>query len=123
MTDDTRRVVDRAGVVHLFEARTKGGMCAACGRLLAIDEPVWVERLEVAVAGWRVGAYRAPVGRECASAAAVRETAGREPGRCVGCGRGVYYRQGGSGRRPEWASCSRRCAARAAMVRFKGKNP
>ena len=119
MTSDARRVLGQAVVASVFAARSKGGMCANCGRALTATEPIWVERLDVVDAGRRVGSYRGPVGRECASEGALREAAGRASEPCVGCGRGVYYRRGGPGRRPRWVTCSKRCADRYQAARRK----
>jgi hypothetical protein len=67
---------------------------------------------------WQVGPstlrVQAPVGRECASPETLARTAGREPERCAGCGRGVLYRETRGDRRR--AFCSRDCRNRAAAT-------
>ncbi len=90
-------------------AKRYGGTCANCGRALADEEPIWLERLEVRGA-WRADFYRAPVGRECASPASVRGSDGLAPEPCLGCGRGVYFAT--TGRRHGEPFCSRRCRTR-----------
>ena len=119
MTDDARRVLGQVDLARLFAARNKGDACVACGRPLADDEPIWVERVDVIDAGRRVASYRAPVGAECASAVFRTATATIEPDPCVTCGRGVYYGEGGPGRRRHRATCSKRCAARYQVTRAK----
>ena len=117
MSDDAPRPLTEEEVPRLFAARSKGGMCARCGRALTATEPIWVETLDVVDAGRHMGPYRAPVGAECASAAFREATAGIEPEPCVTCGRGVYYRTADPRRR--LVTCSRRCAASAARARVK----
>jgi len=96
-------------------ARRVGGLCAACGRALGPDEVVYVEPFTIGPEGGpTTGAY-GPVGAECAAPAQVRQAESREPERCVGCGRGVYYRMANS--RRQRVTCSRRCAARASAAR------
>ena len=123
MNEERRRVVTEEEVARLHEARRTGGICAACGRALGAGETVYQEQFLIGAkrlhtndvliyASVAVG----PVGSECASAALLEQTAGMEPERCAGCGRGVHYREQ---RRPtrHHAICSRRCSNRAASVR------
>jgi hypothetical protein len=107
MSGDARRVLGQADVARLFAARSMGGTCAACGRALAGDEPIWMERLDIVDAGRRVGSYRAPVGRECASPELVRES---ETAACLSCGRGIHY--GPTPRPRDLVLCSKRCCGR-----------
>jgi hypothetical protein len=86
-------------------ARRIGGLCAACGRALAPDEPVYVERFATGMSY-----VHGPVGVECASSELLERTRGWEPERCVGCGRAMYYRAVGP--RRVRAICSRRCVSR-----------
>jgi hypothetical protein len=106
-----RRVETEAQRERLYTAKRLGDRCAACGRPLGVDEPIYIEYF---MATRRIPA-EAPVGVECASAAFLEGLRGREPERCVGCGRGVYYRSDRSTRRR--ATCSRRCATRAAFAK------
>jgi hypothetical protein len=71
------------------EARVRGGRCTICGRPLADDEPVWLERRRVP--GDRVAVLRVPVGRECVMPATLARTERQAAERCAGCGRGVYH--------------------------------
>ena len=103
---------------RLHTARRRGGLCAACGRALGEDEPVFIERFVTGVSrhaeatGWPHTVYTAaPVGRECASARALSDARWQAPKPCAGCGRGVYYVLRPS--RARRALCSRGCAARA----------
>ena len=108
MTDDAPRVLTEEERARAQAARARGGMCALCGRALAPDEPVWIERVGAYGDG---GAYwRVPVGRECASPAFVSEPEGAAPAPCVGCGRPVYSRS--THPRQRVAACSRRCRER-----------
>ena len=108
MTDDARRALTNEARDRVQEARRRGGMCGLCGRALAADEPVWIERLPVYGAG--SPRWWAPLGGECASPAFRAEVAGTAPAPCVSCGRGVYYRSAHPRRR--LAFCSRRCEDR-----------
>jgi hypothetical protein len=99
MDDDARRVTTEAARDRLHRGRRRGGVCGACSRPLREDEAVYWEQFVVDIDRSddpSLGRYwttlEAPVGAECASPAFLSETAGREPGRCAGCGRGVYYR-------------------------------
>jgi hypothetical protein len=105
VSDDLRRLTTEEQREQLFTARRRGGMCAACGRVLSADEPAYIERFVVG-GTWAA----APVGVECASPELLQQVAGQEPERCAGCGRGVYYRMASSRRRQ--ALCSRACGVR-----------
>ena len=107
---------------RLRTARRSVGMCAACSRALDGRETAYIERFLLgvrALRGSNVVTYAsdayAPVGVECASSHLLAQTAGAEPERCAGCGRGVYYHSVRATRRQ--ALCSRRCIAHAATTR------
>ena len=113
---------------RLYAAKTNGGLCAACGRPLDEGEPVYiepvaVERKPLAAPGarWRrATAHRdAPLGAECASGGFLAWTVGREPERCEGCGRPVYYAKQRAAR--QRASCSVRCSHGARWPRGRGE--
>ena len=93
----------------IMKAQKEGGICAACGRVLSTDEPVWQRRLDVR-RDW--GSYFSEthrwafVGRECAAPDALEESEGREPVACEGCGRGMHY---AVARRRRATVCSSRC--------------
>ena len=108
---------ERGRRARLQTARRYGGTCANCDRVLAEGEPVWMERLEVGDVR-PADFYRAPVGRECASPAFVRETEGRAPEPCASCGRGVYYAHADA--RRTLVLCSRRCRNHRDNARRKG---
>jgi len=105
----------------IFEAKKEGGICAACGRVLAADEPVWRERL-ASRAAWSSYfglAHRwALVGRECATPEILEANEGQEPVACLGCGRGIHYAGALASRRS--TVCSRRCRATVRRRRSKG---
>ena len=120
MGGDARRVATAEQRERFNAARTAGGLCAACGRSLGDDEPVYIEQMMVdlnslAAPGgrWSRNVVRrdAPLGRECASPAFVARTAGRTPEACAGCGRPMYYAKDRTARRR--AICSRDCRNRA----------
>jgi hypothetical protein len=94
-------------------ARTRGGLCAGCGRTLAEGEPVWLEHRRVPDDPEAV--LRAPVGRECAAPAFLARTEGQDAERCASCGRGVYYDSANAGRGR--ALCSKRCGNRVVTAR------
>ena len=112
MSDDARRPLTEEERARIFEARRNGGLCGLCGRVLAADEPVWMERLVTDTWGWRRSPIYSltPVGAECVSAAFRAATQGADPEPCITCARGVYYRTADARRR--WAACSRRCRSR-----------
>ena len=95
-------------------------MCAACGRVLAADEPVWRERL-ASRRGW--SAYFSEthrwafVGRECAAPETLEESEGREPDACAGCGRGMHYPVAQNRRA---TVCSTRCRLTVQRRQSKG---
>jgi hypothetical protein len=105
MSDDLRRLTTEEQREQIHGARRRGGVCAACGRALSADEPVYIERFAV-----RGSWMTAPVGVECASPELLQQVAGQEPEHCAGCGRGVYYRSTRSIRHQ--ALCCRACGAR-----------
>ena len=109
MSDERRRPTEEEPDAIIIEAQREGGICAACGRVLAADEPVWRERL-ASRRGWsayfRPASRRALVGRECAAPDALEESEGREPVACEGCGRGMHY---AVARRRRATVCSPRC--------------
>ncbi len=109
MSDERRRPTEEERDAIIIEAQREGGICAACGRVLSTDEPVWQQRLEVR-RDWswyfRVTHRWAFVGRECAPPEVVRESEGREPVACEGCGRGMHYRVAQNRRA---TVCSHRC--------------
>ena len=90
-------------------------MCGWCGKLLAADELVWIEQVDVYATG--AGRWLVPVGAECASPDFRAGSEGKEPERCFGCERGVYYRTARRGRR--LTLCSRRCATLYQAARRK----
>ena len=126
MSDDARRSTDTVADVGddeerrralILAARWDGGLCAGCGRALGPDEPVWWAPFALSGAYGRVSRRWGPVGKECAPPDLVLETEGKEPERCAGCGRGVYYRAARPLRRAP--VCSRRCADRYQRARVK----
>jgi len=115
MSDDVRRVRTEEQREQFHLARKQGGQCVACGKALGADENVYVERFRIGpMDGW-TGYATAAVGAECASPAFLDATQAREPERCAGCGRGVYYRS--SVPRRQRAICSRSCIRRAVVAR------
>ena len=68
MSDDQRRLTTEEQRTLLHAARNRGGLCAACGRTLSTDEPVYIERVMIReVVGSEI-TLQAPLGVECASA-------------------------------------------------------
>ena len=121
---DKRRVPAREEPdAAILKAQREGGICAACGRVLSDDEPVW--RLRVATRlGWgshfRPASRWAFVGRECAAPEAVEASEGRAPVACAGCGRGLHVAVGpGRGA----TTCSTRCQVTMYRRRSKGGQP
>ena len=112
MTDEARRPMTAEERARIHAARSRGGLCAACGRELVDGETVWIERLMVRGEYGDVSYWHVPVGAECIAAETVSATCKLEPERCVGCGRGVYYRAS-SGRRRR-TLCSRACGRKVA---------
>ena len=123
MSDERRRRTEEEREAAIFEAKKEGGICAACGRVLAADEPVWRERL-ASRRGWsayfRPASRRALVGRECAAPETVEESEGREPVACRGCGRGLHYPVARSRRA---TVCSTRCRATVQRRQSKEGQP
>ena len=119
MSDDARRVLTEEERVLVRIAKAYGLVCGSCGRPLAEGETVWIQRLGIGPTSSGRGAiyWRAPVCAACASPAFRAETAGAEPERCAGCGRGVYY--GVGARRRRLALCSRTCGSRYRRARAR----
>jgi len=120
MSDGPRRLTTDEQRRWLYASRQRGGLCAACGRALADDEPVYIEPVAVdrkplaAPGAWwqQATALReAPLGRECASPGFLAVARERPPERCDGCGRPMYYATERAGRHR--AVCSKRCLDRA----------
>jgi hypothetical protein len=117
MTPHVRHLTTEGQRERFHEARRAGGMCAACGRTLRSDEVVYVEPFTLGPAdGWATGAY-GPVGQECAAPEFVMQTVDREPERCVGCSRPMYYRVAHA--RRQQAVCSRRCRGQSVAARHR----
>ncbi len=51
MSDDVRRLTTEEQRERLHLARQRGGLCAACGRVLSDGEPVYVERFVIGPSG------------------------------------------------------------------------
>jgi hypothetical protein len=120
MSDDPRRLTTDEARERFHAAVVRGGLCAGCGRGLGTDDAVYIEPIAIALkpltapgAGWSRETVRrdAPLGWECTSPAFLARVAGREPERCAGCGRPVYYAKERAARHR--ATCSRRCVPRA----------
>jgi len=109
VSDERRRPTEEERDATIFAAKKEGGICAACGRVLSTDEPVWQRRLEVR-RDW--GSYFSEthrwafVGRECAAPETLEASEGRAPAACEGCGRGMHY---AVARRRRATVCSPRC--------------
>ena len=121
MKDDSRRLVTEEGRERLRLAKRQGNLCAACGRTLDADEPAYIEQLTFDKGNLRdrralaqAASVQAPVGIECASPEWLRQIEGQDPERCMGCGRGVYYRVASP--RRQRTLCSLRCASRASRL-------
>ena len=117
MSDDRRWLRTEEDVERFYRARRRGGECAACGRDLAKDEPIFIERFQD-VRGQRTNRMQGPVGFECASTELRLAVLGRTPEQCAGCSRPVYY--GVDSKRRRQALCSQDCRNRAAMRRRGG---
>jgi hypothetical protein len=122
-----RRVVTEEQRERMYAARSRGGICAWCGKVLGADETVYLDRFLVGtrlLRGSNVAIHateaQAPVGAECASSDLLERTDGTEPERCAMCGRGVYYRLSRATRHQ--AACSKRCATRAASARWQARS-
>jgi hypothetical protein len=88
---------------RFYAARQRGGLCAACGRTLAVGEPAFLEWFILDRTTYEAG----PVGVECASPEALEEAESQEPAQCGGCGRPMYR---GAYNLPPQRACSRYCA-------------
>src|SRR5438046_2087419 len=113
MSDNLRRLTTEEQRERLYLARRRGGMWAACGRVIGGDETVYVEHFRIGPEGSLGVIVWAAVGAECVSPSFLDDTREREPERCAGCGRGMYYRVPNTRRRR--ALCSRYCAGRAVV--------
>jgi hypothetical protein len=114
MSGDVRRLATDEQRDRLFKARHRGGLCAGCGRALAESEPVYLERFVFRQVGPSRLTIQAPVCRDCASPDTLARMVGREPERCAGCGRAVFYPKVRGDR--QRALCSRDCRNRAAAA-------
>ena len=130
MSDQLRRVATAEERERFNAAREHGGLCAACGRSLAPDEPVYIDQVVVdrnALAppgarwGVRLVPRDAPLGVECVPAELLVRLEGRTPERCAGCGRPVYYAKDRAQRRR--ATCSDACRNRADRAARRGPLP
>jgi len=121
VNDEVRCLRTEEDVERFYLARRRGGECAACGRALTVDEPVYIERFEDARRRGAGPHVKCPVGAECASSELRRDALTREAERCAGCGRPVYY--GGESTRRRQALCSQACRNRAASRRQVGGLP
>ncbi len=123
MRDERRRPTEEERDATIFAAQKEGGICAACGRVVAADEPVWRERL-ASRRGWsayfRPAYRRGLVGRECAAPETLEASEGREPVACEGCGRGMHYPVARSRRA---TVCSPRCRVIRDRRRSKEEQP
>jgi hypothetical protein len=117
VNDALRRLETEEQAERFYRARRRGGQCAACGRELAKDEPVFIERFEDARGRWNTRAT-GPVGAECASTWLRRDAMDREPEHCAGCLRPMYY--GVDHARRGRALCSQGCRHRALKRRQAG---
>ena len=115
--DERRRVLTEEQAERLYRARRHGGLCAACGRDLAADETVYIERFEDA-RGRRTSQLVGPVGVECSSDALRRAAPRRDPEWCAACGRPMYDRVGHTARTR--AVCSQQCRRRAPKLQAGG---
>ena len=99
MSDSPPRIETDEQLARLHDARKRGGVCAWCGRTLAVGEPIYVEQVPVDVkpfTGKSLWKFRrtvgrdAPLGAECAAPELVRRMEGQEPEYCEACGRPIY---------------------------------
>jgi hypothetical protein len=126
LSEEGRRLTTDEQRERLYAARRRGELCTWCGRTLAENELVYVERVEVSLKPFTGPSTRrarrmvrcdALVGAECASPELVRRMEGREPERCEACGRPMYYAVTRATRYQ--AICSTRCTVRAAYAKRK----
>ena len=123
MRDERRVPNHEEREAPIFEPKKEGGICAACGRVLSADEPVWRRRMASRL-GW--GSHFSQtyrwvfVGRECAPPEAVEASDGATPVACGGCGRGLHVAVApGRGA----TACSTRCQAAAQRGRAAERKP
>jgi hypothetical protein len=119
VSDDARRVLTEEERARIQAARRNGDTCGRCGRTLGEGETIWVTRIAVRGEYGGVTHWRAPVGVECIAPTARAATAGAEPERCAGCGRGIYEAMLSPGPRPRRVLCSQRCRIRYDRARAK----
>jgi hypothetical protein len=120
MSGDPRRLTTEEERERLHAARNNGGRCAACGKVLGPDEPVYWEHFVVGKVGGIIQHPKAPVGAECAPPWFLEEMEQEQPEPCAGCGRPVYYAVTRAGRTR--AACSRRCQLRASVAGRKRRS-
>ena len=129
MRGDTRRLTTDEERERFATAAYRGGLCAACGRVLDDDDVVYIDHVAIDLkpltapgAGWiRKTVHRlAPLGEECASPGILAWAEGREPERCAGCDRPMYYAKARAVR--QRASCSKRCTHRATNRMRQGED-
>lgn len=127
MSDQPHRITTEAERERFNAARDVGGLCAACGRTLGDDEPVYIDQMLLdrnafAASGVRWGQALvrrdAPLGAECASPELLAHLERRTPERCAGCGRAMYYAKVRAQRRR--AVCSYACRTRADRAARRG---
>ena len=119
MSDGPRRLTTEEQRERLYRAKGDGDVCAACGRQLGADDVIYIECFAVP---FKAALYRdgrtatvwGPVGAECASQGFLHDTRNRQPERCAGCERRMYYRQVRRDR--QRALCSKRCAYHASAA-------
>ena len=93
MTNDAQRPLTEEERALGHAATRQGGICGACGRALAADEPIWrVDRVAWIRTGGECVWWIVPVGAECVPVEVRWGSDGYEPERCGGCGRPVYQR-------------------------------
>jgi ribosome-binding protein aMBF1 (putative translation factor) len=121
MTTPARWARTQDQVDLLRAARTRGGLCSACGRQLELGETVYFDRFGVGtvrprpLAPVRPRSYNfAPVGAECASPELLQHGQAQDAEPCAGCGRGVVHP--GAKRTRKRASCSLWCGSRASAA-------
>jgi hypothetical protein len=120
VSNQPHRITTAEELARFNAAREGGGCCAACGRILSGDEPVYIEQMLLdrnafasSGARWSQVLVRrdAPLGSECVSPALLIRLEGRAPEQCEACGRPVYYAKTRAQRRR--AICSHVCRNRA----------
>jgi hypothetical protein len=130
VSDQPRQVTTAEERERFNAAKAKGGLCAACGRVLGVSEPVYIgqmlmDRNAFASSGVRwgqaLGRRDAPLGAECVSPELLAWLERRTPERCAACGRPVYYAKVRAQRRR--AICSYACRNRADRAARRGTPP